>query len=309
MGEFFTRHAPWEGTPRFVGWLEYASAAGESTAVATLHEFAAGCTSAWEQLVPRLIGGGLAGPGRDTILDIAAGLGRTTAEMHRALASRADIAAFAPETATAADRRHEAERMVEHATRVFDLAAARRPMLPAAVSAALDGLLTRRDAMFAALQRLADVDSTATLIRIHGDYHLGQVLLRLPSLEPLVIDFEGEPGRSLADRRRKTTVLKDVAGMCRSFDYSLRHAARGGGPPYDAAHLRLLETRFLEAYRTVAHGHAWWPADVAAADATLAVYKLDKALYELAYELANRPDWVEVPLAALTTPAARARPW
>jgi trehalose synthase-fused probable maltokinase len=201
---------------------------------------------------------------------------------------------------------------------VFDLAATRQPTLPAAVSAPLHELLARRDAVFAVLGGLADIESPAALIRIHGDFHLGQMLLRLPELEPLVIDFEGEPGRSLADRRRKTTALKDVAGMCRSFDYSLRHAARSGGPPYDAAHLHLLETRYLGAYRAVAHGQIWWPGEATAADAILATYKLDKALYELAYELGNRPDWVEVPLealvalsaaAAITTPAARARPW
>lgn len=303
VGEFFARHAPWEGTPRFLGWLEYASASGGSTAVATLHEFAVGCTTAWDHLVPLMAGGGLSGPGRDMILDIACRLGRTTAEMHRALASRADIAAFAPEAATAADRRHEAERMREHAARVFDLAAARQQTLPVAVAAALHDMVGRRDAVLAALGGLAEIDSPAARIRIHGDYHLGQVLVRLPSLEPLVIDFEGEPGRPLADRRRKTTALKDVAGMCRSFDYLLRHAARGGGPPHDAAHRHLLETHFLDAYRAVAHGHSWWPADAAAAGAILAVYKLDKAVYELAYELTNRPDWVEVPLGALMASA------
>jgi predicted trehalose synthase len=125
------------------------------------------------------------------------------------------------------------------------------------------------------------------------------VLIREPGPEPLVIDFEGEPGRSLEDRRRKTSVCKDIAGMCRSFDYLLRHAARSGSTPYRAADLTLLEATFLDAYRAVAREHAWWPADAATADALLDIYKLDKAVYELAYELANRPDWVEVPLAAL----------
>ncbi|NBT13661.1 MAG: hypothetical protein EBS56_08795 [Planctomycetia bacterium] len=112
----------------------------------------------------------------------------------------------------------------------------------------------------------------------------------------LVIDFEGEPGRSLADRRRKTSVLKDLAGMCRSFDYSLRHAARSADAPYRPDDLAMLENTFLDAYGTVARGHAWWPTG---ADEALGVYRLDKAVYELAYELANRPDWVVVPLAAL----------
>jgi maltose alpha-D-glucosyltransferase/alpha-amylase len=137
------------------------------------------------------------------------------------------------------------------------------------------------------------------LIRVHGDYHLGQVLIREPGPEVLVIDFEGEPSRSLEERRRRTSVCKDIAGMCRSFDYLLRHAARNGSTPYRAADLDLLEATFLDAYRAVARGHVWWPADATKADSLLAVYKLDKAVYELAYELAHRPEWVEVPLAAL----------
>ena len=299
VGEFFARHASWAATPRFLGWLEYAPAAGEAIAVATLHEFAPGCTTAWDHLVPLAAGGGLAGPARDQILGVMAALGRTTAEMHRALASRPDIAAFAPEEASAADRQAEADRMLAHATRVFSMAASRLPSLPPAVATATERLLARRDAIAATLGGLAAIDPWGAMIRVHGDYHLGQVLLRPHGPDVLVIDFEGEPGRSLADRRRKTTAAKDVAGMCRSFDYLLRHAARVGGPPYDAAHLRLLEASYLSAYRGVAAGQGWWPAEERAADALLTIYKLDKALYELAYELQNRPDWVEVPLGAL----------
>lgn len=299
VGEFFARHAPWAATPRFLGWLEYAPAAGDAIAVATVHEFAPGCTTAWDHLVPLVAGGGLSGPDREQILGVTAALGRTTAEMHRTLASRPDIAAFAPEEASAADRQAEAERMLGHATHVFSLAEARLPSLPPAVATATERLLARRDAITAALGRLPASEPWGALIRIHGDYHLGQVLVRPQGPDVLVIDFEGEPGRSLADRRRKTTAAKDVAGMCRSFDYLLRHAARVGSAAYDAAHLRMLEASYLEAYRGVAAGQPWWPAEPRAADALLAIYKLDKALYELAYELQNRPDWVEVPLAAL----------
>lgn len=299
VGEFFARHAHWAGTPRFLGWLEYAPSAGEAVAVATMHEFASGAVTAWDHLVPLVAGGGLTGPGRHDLLGVVAALGRTTAEMHRALSSRPDIAAFAPQEPSADDRQAEAGRMLHHATRVFALAATRLPSLPPAVAKATQRLLTGQDAIAATLGGLAAIDSWGALIRIHGDYHLGQVLLREPGPQPLVIDFEGEPGRSLADRRRKTTAVKDVAGMCRSFDYLLRHASRGGAMAYDAAHLRLLEASYLEAYHAVARGQKWWPADAAAADSLLAIYKLDKALYELAYELTNRPDWVEVPLGAL----------
>ena len=298
IGEVLSRDAAWRGTPRLLGWLDYAPTSGGSIVLATVHEFAAGCLSAWDHLGPLVSAGGLAGPRRGAILDVVAALGRVTAEMHQALGRRADLPAFAPIHPAAADAQAEASRMAEHATAVFARATSRLETLPTSVAADLRVVLGRRDEIVASLRRWAAIESDAMLIRVHGDYHLGQVLIREPGPEPLVIDFEGEPGRSLEERRRRTSVCKDIAGMCRSFDYLLRHAARSGSTPYRAADLELLEATFLDAYRAVARGQAWWPADATKADALLAVYKLDKAVYELAYELAHRPDWVEVPLAA-----------
>jgi len=299
VGEVLSRDAGWRGTPRLLGWLDYAPISGGSIVLATVHEFAAGCLSAWDHLGALVSAGGLAGSRRGAILDVVAAIGRMTADMHQALGRRADLPAFAPLRPTAADAQAEASRMAEHATAVFAQAASRLETLPTSVAADLRVVLNRRDEIVASLRRCAAIESDAMLIRVHGDYHLGQVLIRDPGPEVLVIDFEGEPGRSLEERRRRTSVCKDIAGMCRSFDYLLRHAARSGSTPYRAADLELLEATFLDAYRAVAHGHAWWPADATKADSLLAVYKLDKAVYELAYELAHRPDWVEVPLAAL----------
>lgn len=299
VGAFLSRDAGWAGTPRLRGWLDFTPAAGEPITLATLHDFVPGCTSAWDHLGRLVRAGGLTGPDRGAILGAVSTLGHLTADMHRALASRSDIPAFAPVLPTAADMQAEAGRMADHANTVLDRAAARIDGLPAAVAAGLHRLLERRHEIVINLRGVATIESSATLIRVHGDYHLGQVLVRAPGPEALVIDFEGEPGRSLADRRRKTTVFKDIAGMCRSFDYLLRHAAHGGGSTYRADDFRLLEQTFLDAYRGVARGQAWWPADAAVADTLLDIYTLDKAVYELAYELANRPDWVEVPLAAL----------
>lgn len=298
VGAFFACHARWNATPRFLGWLEYANNNGDSTAVATIHDFTPGCTTAWDHLAPLMARGGLAGPDRTEILDVVRALGRTTAEMHQALASRPDIEAFTPAVEKATDRQTTADRMIAHATEVFGLAAARLPTLPTS-AAALRQLLAKRDQFAASLLQLATIGECGTLIRIHGDYHLGQVLLHPPQKTVTVIDFEGEPGRALADRRRKTTALKDVAGMCRSFDYLLRHSARIGMATYRPDHLRLLEETYLDAYCYVARDSAWWPTDKATAETLLNIYKLDKALYELAYELQNRPDWIEVPLAAL----------
>ena len=299
VGEVLSRDTTWKGSPQLLGWLDYAPLSGGSIVLATVHEFATGCLSAWDHLGALVSAGGLAGPRRGAIIDVVAALGRVTADMHQALGRRADLPAFAPLRPTAADAQAEASRMAEHATAVFAQAASRLDTRSTSVAADLRVVLASRDEIVASLRRCAAIESDAMLIRVHGDYHLGQVLIREPGPEAFVIDFEGEPGRSLEERRRRTSVFKDIAGMCRSFDYLLRHAARNGSTPYRAADLELLEATFLDAYRDVAHGHAWWPADPTKADALLAVYKLDKAVYELAYELAHRPDWVEVPLAAL----------
>jgi trehalose synthase-fused probable maltokinase len=311
LGEFFATQAPWPSTPRLYGWLEYASSSGPSasTAIATVHAFAAGCTSGWDRLVALLGQGGLAGSARTTILNIVAALGRTTGEMHRALGSRPDVPEFAPVSATPAERQAMATRMVEHARNVFVLAAARLPRLPPVIGERLSAAIDNRDRIIGQLEGLATLDVTARQIRVHGDYHLGQVLIdnQEHDIAPqvLVIDFEGEPGRSLAERRAKTTACKDVAGMCRSFDYLLRHVAKTTGATYRPDDLEELESCYLDAYRTIACGQPWWPAAPREAAALLAIYKLDKAVYELAYELQNRPDWIAVPLAAL---ASRERP-
>ncbi|MEI6240583.1 MAG: phosphotransferase [Planctomycetia bacterium] len=301
VGEFLSRDGGWTGTPRLHGWLDYAPTSGEPIAIATVHAFALGCTSAWDHLGSLMTAGGLAGSRREAIIGVAVVLGRLTAEMHRVLASRADLPAFAPVMPTAADMQGEAGRMADHASVVFGRAAARLDTLPTDIATSVRAVLSKRDEIVTSLRGIGAIHAAAAMIRVHGDYHLGQVLIREPGPEALVIDFEGEPSRPLAERRRKTSVFKDVAGMCRSFDYALRHAARTGAAPYQPADLRLLEATFLDAYRAVARGHAWWPDDERTADALLAVYTLDKAVYELAYELANRPEWVEVPLAALVS--------
>jgi trehalose synthase-fused probable maltokinase len=303
VGRFLAEDSPFAGTPRLRGWLEYsATDASEPTAIATVHDFAPGCTSGWERLVALVADGGLAGPHRGRIFRLVAAIGRTTAAMHRALGSRPDIAAFAPAAVSAADRRATAAAMAAHARQTFDLVADRRSAAPAATAERLESLARDREALIDRLESIADLETSAVAIRVHGDYHLGQLLVGGEDERVFVIDFEGEPGRTLEERRMKTSVFKDVAGMCRSFDYLLRYVASTAGAQYRADDLRQLEACYLDAYREIAVGQPWWPAEPGAAERLLAIYKLDKALYELAYELQNRPDWVEVPLAALLRP-------
>jgi len=316
LGDFFAAASPWPGTPRLCGWLEYVPADGPlaaaSTALATVHEFAAGYTTGWDQLVGLLSSSPsgvepLAGATGNEVLAIVAALGRATGQMHQALAARPDLPDFAPESTTPAGRQATAMGMAAHAEQVFTLIESRRTQFAPAIASRLAAVLAARSRLMSRFDSLPRIVGATSDIRVHGDYHLGQVLVVAHDTEQLaadhsrvlVIDFEGEPGRSLAERRSKTAAAKDVAGMCRSFDYLLRHVAKSTCRPYAAADLEHLETCYLDAYRAVAVGQPWWPAHRATADTLLAVFKLDKAIYELAYELNNRPDWIDVPLAAV----------
>ena len=139
--------------------------------------------------------------------------------------------------------------------------------------------------------------------RIHGDYHLGQVLIAQSDVA--IIDFEGEPGRSLAERRGKSSPLRDVAGMLRSFDYAasmaldLHRASMGEASPRAEARAALWRDEttaaFLAAYREAVAGAATAPDDALGA-ALLDLFLLQKAIYEIDYELGNRPAWVRIPL-------------
>lgn len=285
VGEFLATAAASFPTPRLRGWLDYVDdATGGSTAVATVHDFAGGRVGAWERLLELAIAGGLGGPHADRLLAVGAALGGATARMHEALASAPDDPAFAPVRATPADLRSIAAGLADHARQVLGGRAA--PLV-------------------ARFEPLPLECAEVPLVRVHGDYHLGQVLLAAdPGREadaPLVIDFEGEPSRPLADRRRRQPAAKDVAGMLRSFDYLLRSAAAAGGPAWRAEDLRRLEGVFLEAYRGVVADvrGGWWPPDPACGARLLEAYTIDKAIYELDYERHNRPDWVSVPEAAV----------
>jgi maltokinase len=296
VGAFLAERASWRGTPRLCGWLDYEPAdGGPATTLASVHEFAPGCDVAWDRLLGLVRTEGDASPRLLTIVDALAGV---TADMHAALASRTDVAAFAPYFPTAADLHAQAGSLAAHADAVCRLIAEPGPDVVPEIAARLRAVASRRGDLVSRLEAVVELDSGAAAIRVHGDYHLGQVLLT-PRDQPLVIDFEGEPGRSLDERRAKTSACKDVAGMCRSLDYLLRCAARDGGPTYAAVNAANLQQRYVAGYASRVSGYPWWPSRAADAESLLAAYVLDKALYELAYELQNRPDWIEVPLGAV----------
>jgi maltose alpha-D-glucosyltransferase/alpha-amylase len=224
-------------------------------------------------------------------------LGRRLGEMHSVLARPGSEPAFAPEAADEAMLARWSQGALAQFDAAFEVLEAAHPF-SADAAAQAQALLRQRKALRQALQRLAADAGGALAIRIHGDFHLGQVLVS--SGDAWIVDFEGEPSKPLQQRRAKASPWRDVAGLLRSFDYAGAFASRGkeGATAPDARLLgdyRAMSSRvFLQAYRA----HAPASAEVGA-DALLRLFMLEKAAYELCYEAANRPAWLEVPLQGL----------
>ena len=235
-------------------------------------------------------------------LDAAAVLGRRTAEMHLALASGHD-AAFSPHPPAAKELEDLRDHLAGHGAHAFDLLKTNLSKLPEDTIELAGLALSRRGVLLTKFRSLPTL-RVGQWTRIHGDYHLGQVLRSREDF--VILDFEGEPARPLAERRGKYSPLKDVAGMLRSFSYAAfsaltRYTMRR---PEDYAQLeswaRLWESsvssEFLRAWRETASGSPIVPAREKDFEALLQIYMLDKALYELVYELNNRPAWIRIPL-------------
>jgi maltose alpha-D-glucosyltransferase/alpha-amylase len=243
-------------------------------------------------------------------LDAAALLGRRTAEMHLALAAPTHNPSFVAECFTTADLVADADRI--DAQLSLTLSALRRGMAQLTETtvdtAAL--LLSRRIELFARARAIASATpaDAGQRIRIHGDYHLGQVLRSRGDY--VILDFEGEPARSLEQRRAKQSPLKDVAGMLRSFSYAAYAALNAFAQrrPDDARNLEpwvalwqnSVSTEFLRAYRdAITKTNPDLIPKAAQSQLLLSAYLLEKSLYELLYELDNRPTWVRIPLAGI----------
>jgi maltose alpha-D-glucosyltransferase/alpha-amylase len=238
-------------------------------------------------------------------------LGERTAELHIALAAAPpENAAFAPEPFSTLHQRSLYESMRTHASRTFDLLRQREDSLPAPARAEAAAVLAAQGELRGRFGRLLGPKVTATRSRTHGDYHLGQVLYT--GKDFVILDFEGEPARSLSERRLKRSPLRDVAGMLRSFQYAaharlFEELASGIIPAAEQALFeswalfweRWVSAAFLAAYLARAGSASFVPADRAELAALLDAYLLEKAIYELAYELNHRPGWVRIPLAGI----------
>jgi maltose alpha-D-glucosyltransferase/alpha-amylase len=336
IGRFLTEQAHFEGIPPFAGAIEYVPVDGEPATLAMLQGFVANQGDGWkltleelaryyENCAPGAFPEGVRdGTGdlidlarqpssqlaRDQVgisLDSAARLGKRTAELHLALASPTDDPAFSPEPLNGEDLQRLLADLRTEASRVFDLLKDSVAGLPDELVDLAGLVLGRRRQILDSFRVLPRNAMNAQRIRVHGDYHLGQVLQA--KTDYVIIDFEGEPARPIPARRAKLSPLKDVAGMLRSLSYAayaslIVYTARR---PEDVESLepwaRLWErstgAEFLRAYTDTAAGAHFLPSDPGNFRKLLATYMLDKALYELSYELNNRPTWVRIPLMGI----------
>jgi maltose alpha-D-glucosyltransferase / alpha-amylase len=239
-------------------------------------------------------------------LATAATLGRRTAELHRTLAS-GQGPPFAPQPLDRAALGALADDMRAHATAALDQLEQRLDTLNDASRAHANAVLLQRTALLSRLDAVRSESAAGWRTRIHGDYHLGQVLRTEEDF--VILDFEGEPARPIAERRALQSPLKDVAGMIRSFSYAAYAALFAftvhAPDDYDTLEpwadtwQHWASDAFLNGYLSAMEGAPLIPGEAGARQRVLSAFMVDKALYELGYELNNRPDWVRIPLLGI----------
>jgi len=318
IGRFLTEVAGFANTPALLGSVELVEG-DKKSAVAIVHAFVANQGDAWtvtsaylDRFVDeqRLLATSDQ-PGESEeqapYLRYMSQIGRRVAEMHLALASNDEFADFAPEPTRPADVQHWIEDVVARAERVFDALQQRRDTIKEADRLLVDQVVAQRASLRDRLGALLPQDIDGLNIRHHGDFHLGQILIVKDDI--FIIDFEGEPRRALNERRRKAPAARDVAGLIRSIDYSataaLERALKVALDEQGKLGAALAEWRdrsvaaFLAAYREVMTNQSLWPTDPQAAEQMLNFFLLEKAFYEIEYELAHRPEWLRVPLTGM----------
>jgi maltose alpha-D-glucosyltransferase/alpha-amylase len=335
IGRFLTEEGSFAATPKVAGTLEYRPRQGERVTAALVQQRVANQGDGWAHALKELdryyerVTARIDAPDAvtsdprplmelaeasppatvleclGTYLEAAAVLGIRTGQMHRALSAEMKGADFGEEPFTDDDRRRLRSRVVEQVRTAID-AWKRSP------AAERDEFSGAGEALAGDPEEIVPEAPPAEQmhagkIRCHGDYHLGQVLRTGGDFS--IIDFEGEPLRSIEERRRRESPLKDVAGMLRSYHYAA-YAGLFAFTRDRPGDFRKLETwaelwhqwtsaAFLAAYRRETAGATFVPSDAESFEALLNLFLLEKAFYELSYELNNRPDWVRIPLSGI----------
>ncbi len=323
---FLTEKQKFPHVPAFAGAIEYRRPSSEPTVVCLLQAAAVNEGDAWaltldavgryyERVLARKVDLQDATVSKAALLDDLIGgvytekaklLGQRTGELHLALAADTEERAFAPEPFNALAQRSVFQSMRGSLRRAFDLLEKKIPQLPEAYRAEAQEVLAAEERILALEQRILEQRSPATKIRIHGDYHLGQALYT--GKDFVILDFEGEPARALSERKLKRSALRDVAGMMRSFQYAAYSALwQPAMRPEDIPFLerwadtwyREMSSVFLQSYLEATVGASFIPPNDSEFQILLAAYLLDKAVYEVGYELNNRPDWVVIPIRGI----------
>jgi maltokinase len=263
------------------GWYEYEGRLVEST-LGILQQYLKGARDGWSLAVEP------DGEDPDRLIEQLDTLGGVTGHMHSVLGSDASDPAFAPEEPTDESLALITATVDEDIERIFKNLPAEDPSV-AAISDRGQDVRER-------LGRLSRIGAGGRVIRTHGDYHLGQVMLAERGW--VILDFEGEPARSLPERRQKRSPLRDVAGMLRSFSYVAAAGEMLGTRVMPEDWEERARAAFLEGYfREV--DPALLPPGQESTNKLLSVFELEKAVYELNYEINNRPDWVGIPVASI----------
>jgi maltose alpha-D-glucosyltransferase/alpha-amylase len=335
---FLTERAEFEGTPAFGGSIEFLKRGSEAVVIGHLQAYVPNEGDAWtytldaaHQYFERVLSEPAEGQEvpplppslldmnpsalpkklQDLIggiyLDTAAVLGRRTGELHKALSRGTGDPAFEAEPITTLYQRSVYQSMRNLTRRVMQLLQKNMKKLPEEVQKRAAGLVDAEKDILGVFQSLLVSKIAASKTRFHGDFHLGQVLRT--GKDFYIIDFEGEPARALSERRLKRSPLRDVAGMIRSFHYAAHSVLRSYGSirtedierleAWAEAWYVAVSGIFLNSYLFTVEDAIFVPKDRKEFEVLLRCFLLEKAVYEVGYELNNRPDWVTIPIRGI----------
>jgi maltose alpha-D-glucosyltransferase/alpha-amylase len=314
IGRFLTDVAHFANVVPVAGSVEYRGDDGTTCTLAQLQAFVMNQGDGWEYTINYLVrfmedrraGTELPEGAHGAYVSLVKMLAQRTAELHVALASDTEDPAFKPEPITATDLRKWITQVKEEAAQTLELVA-RPDELPEALRVDAIQLAEVRPGLE---KQLADIEARLVAdgvkIRHHGDYHLGQVLLKRNDF--IIVDFEGEPARPLEERRAKQSPLRDVAGMFRSFTYARQASLRqcsitsnddcAKWDPFLIGWEQETRETFLKVYDEIARAAGLYKS-FEHLQPLLTLFEIEKALYELRYELRNRPEWASIPLRSL----------